>query len=83
MVPYLQEAGYGFDVESDRDWLLKLAALAGPSLTRLKDCVDLSRFFFTPTMEFADAAAEQLRKEGVARCHAGGARCFEESWGSG
>ncbi|NEP54280.1 MAG: glutamate--tRNA ligase, partial [Moorea sp. SIO3C2] len=66
MVPYLQDAGYGFDLEADRDWLLKLSALAGPSLTRLKDCVDLSRFFFTPTMEFADAAAEQLRKEGVA-----------------
>ncbi|MEO0867244.1 MAG: glutamate--tRNA ligase, partial [Cyanobacteria bacterium J06642_11] len=66
IVPYLEEAGYVFDVASDRGWLLKLAALAGPSLTRLKDCVELSRFFFTPTMEFADAAAEQLQKDGVA-----------------
>lgn len=45
--------------------MLKLAALAGPSLTRLKDCVDLSRFFFTPTMEFSEAAVEQLKKDGV------------------
>ncbi|ESA38371.1 glutamyl-trna synthetase [Leptolyngbya sp. Heron Island J] len=66
IVPYLHEAGYGFDREADRDWLLKLAALNGPSLTRLKDCVELSRFFFTPTMDFADAAAEQLKKDGVA-----------------
>ncbi|MEM6254625.1 MAG: glutamate--tRNA ligase [Cyanobacteria bacterium P01_D01_bin.156] len=66
MVPYLKEAGYDFDLTSDREWLLKLAALAGPSLTRLKDCVELSRFFFTPTMDFAEAAVEQLKKEGVA-----------------
>ncbi|WP_458789356.1 glutamate--tRNA ligase [Adonisia turfae] len=66
MTPYLKEAGYEFDTEADQDWLLKLAALAGPSLTRLKDCVDLSRFFFTPTMEFSEAAVAQLKKDGVA-----------------
>ncbi|MEM9805739.1 MAG: glutamate--tRNA ligase, partial [Cyanobacteria bacterium P01_D01_bin.56] len=66
MVPYLQDAGYEFDIVTDRDWLLKLATLAGPSLTRLKDCVELSRFFFSPTMAFADAAADQLKKDGVA-----------------
>ncbi|MEA5466025.1 glutamate--tRNA ligase [Leptothoe sp. PORK10 BA2] len=66
MEPYLKEAGYEFDLATDRDWLLKLAALAGPSLTRLKDCVELGRFFFAPTMDFADAAVEQLQKDGVA-----------------
>ncbi len=66
ILPYLQDAGYGFDEESDRNWLLKLSALVGPSLARLKDCIELSRFFFTPTMDFADAAVEQLKKEGVA-----------------
>ena len=66
IAPYLKEAGYEFDLATDRDWLLKLSALVGPSLTRLKDCVDLSRFFFTPTMQFADAAVEQLKKDGVA-----------------
>lgn len=65
VAPFLAEAGYEFDVEADRDWLLKLAALVGPSLTRLKDCVELSRFFFTPTMDFAEAAVEQLQKDGV------------------
>ena len=66
MVPYFKDAGYEFDLAADRDWLLTLATLAGPSLTRLTDCVELSRFFFTPTMEFSDAAVEQLKKEGVA-----------------
>ncbi|MEL7506542.1 MAG: glutamate--tRNA ligase [Cyanobacteria bacterium J06554_1] len=66
IAPYLEGAGYEFDMEADRDWLLKLSALVGPSLTRLKDCVELGRFFFTPTLDFAEAAAEQLKKDGVA-----------------
>ena len=66
IAPYLKEAGYEFEVMTDRPWLLKLSTLVGPSLTRLKDCVDLSRFFFTPTMQFANAAVEQLKKDGVA-----------------
>lgn len=66
IIPYLNSAGYTFNLEADRDWLLKLSVLVGPSLTRLKDCVDLSRFFFAPTMDVADAAVEQLRKDGVA-----------------
>lgn len=66
MTPYLKAAGYEFDVETDQAWLLSLASLAGPSLTRLNDCVDLSRFFFTPTMEFSEAAIGQLKKDGVA-----------------
>ena len=66
MVPYLKEAGYDFNEGADRDWLLQLAALVGPSLTRLKDCVDLSHFFFTPTLDFSPAATEQLQKDGVA-----------------
>ena len=66
IAPYLKEVGYEFDLAADRDWLLNLSALVGPSLTRLKDCVDLSRFFFTPTMQFADAAVDQLKKDGVA-----------------
>ncbi|NEP61958.1 MAG: glutamate--tRNA ligase [Symploca sp. SIO2G7] len=65
MTPYLVAAEYVFDQAVDRDWLIKLAVLIGPSLTRLQDCVDLSRFFFTPMMDYTHAAAEQLKKEGV------------------
>jgi glutamyl-tRNA synthetase len=70
VLPYLQRsAGYAIDpLESDRPWLLPLMALIGPSLTRLPDAVDLSRFFVTETVEFDEAAAKaQLKLEGRAR----------------
>lgn len=66
LVPYWQAAGYAFNLETDRPWLIELAALAGPSLTRLPDAVELSRFFFTKTVNYSEAAAKQLRQEGVA-----------------
>ena len=65
LIPYFQEAGYGFAPDTDRPWLLKLAAMIGPSLTRLKDCVEQSRFFFTPTVDYSDAATQQLGLDGV------------------
>ena len=66
LLPHWQAAGYALDAEADADWLLPLAGMIAPSLTRLKDCVDQGRFFFTPTMDFSDAAKDQLGKEGVA-----------------
>ena len=66
LVPYWQEAGYAFDLNVDREWLTALAALVGPSLTRLPDAVELSRFFFTETVEYSEAATKQLRQAGVA-----------------
>lgn len=66
LMPYWQEAGYGFDADRDRDWLLPLAAMIGPSLTRLQDCVELAHFFAQPTMAFSDKAKEQLEKDRVA-----------------
>ena len=65
LVSYWKEAGYEFDESADRDWLMPLITMVTPSLTRLKDCVEQGRFFFTPTMEFSEAAREQLGKEGV------------------
>ncbi|MEO0768746.1 MAG: glutamate--tRNA ligase [Cyanobacteria bacterium J06649_4] len=66
LMPYWQDAGYGFDAEADEDWLMPLVTMIGPSLTRLKDCVELGHFFATPTMDFSDKAKEQLGKDGVA-----------------
>jgi glutamyl-tRNA synthetase len=66
LVPHWQAAGYAFDPEGDRPWLLQLAALVGPSLTRLPDAVELSRFFFSPTVDYAEAAHKQLSQAGVA-----------------
>ncbi|MEL7068333.1 MAG: glutamate--tRNA ligase [Cyanobacteria bacterium J06581_3] len=65
LMPYWQAAGYGFDADTDKDWLLPLVSMIGPSLTRLKDCVELVHFFVTPTMEFSEKAKEQLGKDGV------------------
>ena len=64
LMPYWEEAGYGFDAEAD--WLKPLAAMIGPSLTRLRDCVDLARFFAAPTMDFSEKAIAQLQTKGVA-----------------
>ena len=66
LIPYWQEAQYAFDPQADRPWLESLAALVGPSLTRLPEAVDLSRFFFTPTVEFSQAAKAQVQQAGVA-----------------
>jgi glutamyl-tRNA synthetase len=65
VLPYFEEAGYAIDPEADRPWLLPLMALIGPSLTRLPDAVDQSRFFVTSTVEFADDAKAQLQLAGV------------------
>ncbi|MFK8184587.1 MAG: glutamate--tRNA ligase [Phormidesmis sp.] len=66
LMPYWQEAGYDFDAEANKDWLMPLATMIGPSLTRLKDCVELAHFFASPTLEFSEKAKEQLGKDGVA-----------------
>ncbi len=63
-LPYLQDA-YAIDAEADHSWLLLLVTLLGPSLTRLTDVVEQSRFFFTETVEFADDAKAQVQIDGV------------------
>ncbi len=66
LMPYWDEAGYGFDAEADKGWLMPLTAMIAPSLTRLKDCVELGHFFAEPTMDFSEKATEQLQKDCVA-----------------
>ncbi len=66
LIPYWQEAGYKFDPETDRAWLEQMAAVIGPSLTRLPEAVDMTRFFFTESVDFSAEAMDQMKKEGVA-----------------
>ncbi|HEY9735538.1 MAG TPA: glutamate--tRNA ligase [Trichocoleus sp.] len=66
LVPHWHEAGYSFDGERDRTWLLPLAALIGPSLTRLPDAVDQARFFFTETVPYSEDAKAQMQQPGAA-----------------
>lgn len=66
LIPYWQEAGFEFDPKSDRAWLEQMAAVIGPSLTRLPEAVDMTRIFFTESVEFSAEATEQMKKAGVA-----------------
>jgi glutamyl-tRNA synthetase len=65
LIPYWQEAGFEVDPTGDRAWLEQLTSLLGPSLTLLKDAVEMSRLFFT-AIEFTDEAKAQLQQEGSA-----------------
>ncbi|MGF1568847.1 MAG: glutamate--tRNA ligase [Nodosilinea sp.] len=66
VLPYLKDADYELDPVADETWLLPLMALLGPSLTRLTDAVEQSRFFVTPGVEFTDEAKAQVQLPGVA-----------------
>jgi glutamyl-tRNA synthetase len=66
LIPYWQVAGYEFDPVSDRAWLEQLVSLIGPSLTRLTDAVEMSRLFFTKSLDYSEDAAAQLQQEGAA-----------------
>jgi len=56
---------YNFDAETDRAWLIGLATLIGPSLTRLSDAVAESRLLLTPVANYNQEALSQLQLEGV------------------
>ncbi|HEY9601950.1 MAG TPA: glutamate--tRNA ligase [Allocoleopsis sp.] len=66
LIPYWQNAGFEFDPERDRAWLEQMAAVIGPSLTRLPEAVDMTRIFFTESVEFSAEAIDQLKKDGAA-----------------
>lgn len=65
LIPYWQSAGYALD-ESDRPWLERLTAVLAPSLVRLEDAVEMSKYLFVPDVGFTEPAVEQLKQEGVA-----------------
>lgn len=65
LIPYWQAAGYQFDFVSDRPWLEKISLVIGPSLTRLKDAVDMSWLYFTDSLTYSEDATHQLQQEGA------------------
>jgi glutamyl-tRNA synthetase len=65
LLPYWQEAGYNFDLEKEQDWLIELATLIAPSLTRLTDAVSESRLLLNPLANYNEEALTQLQLEGV------------------
>lgn len=66
LIPYWLAAGYEFDPVGDRAWLEQLASLIGASLTRLTDAVEMSRLFFTKSLDYSEDASAQLQQEGAA-----------------
>lgn len=64
LLPVWEAAGVPVD-QVDRSWLEQLAALIGPSLTRLNEAVEMSQYLFTPTVEFTADAAAQLQQAGA------------------
>jgi glutamyl-tRNA synthetase len=65
LIPYWQEAGYQFNLDREKDWLLQLIGLIAPSLTRLTDGVKETALFFTDGVTLAEDAQEFLTQEGV------------------
>ncbi|MEB3180000.1 MAG: glutamate--tRNA ligase [Nostocaceae cyanobacterium] len=64
LIPYWEEAGYTFDGGRNRAWLEQLTTLIGSSLTRLPDAVDMTKLFFTDTVEYSEEAKAQILQEG-------------------
>ncbi|MBE9222681.1 glutamate--tRNA ligase [Cyanobacterium stanieri LEGE 03274] len=65
LIPHWQEAGYQFDVETQKDWLLELTALISTSLTRLTDGVKETALFFASHITLSDEAKDFVSQEGV------------------
>lgn len=65
LIPYWQEAGYQFNLETERDWLLQITALIAPSLTRLTDAVKEVQLFFNELSTLNSEAQEFVAQEGV------------------
>ncbi|WP_414528292.1 glutamate--tRNA ligase [Nodularia chucula] len=66
IIPFWQAAGFTFGEGRERPWLEQLVTLLSQSLTRLVDAVEMSKPFFSATVELTAEATEQLQKEGSA-----------------
>ncbi len=60
LLPVWQQAGYTFDSEGDRPWLLLLTELLQPSLNTLQEAVSQAALFFVPEVTLDSEATAQL-----------------------
>ncbi|AFY95840.1 glutamate--tRNA ligase [Chamaesiphon minutus] len=65
LIPYWQAAGFKFDPDADRAWLLQLTSLIGASLARLDECVEISRTFFTDSVILNEEATAKVAQPGA------------------
>jgi glutamyl-tRNA synthetase len=66
LLPYWQGAGYTHAWEEERPWLEQIAALIGPSLTRLEDAVAMTHYLFVPEVGYSEDAQKRLHQAGSA-----------------
>jgi len=66
LIPYWQQAGYSLDPQADRAWLEQLTAVLAPSLARLDEAVEMSRYLFIADVGLTEAAIAQLQQPGAA-----------------
>jgi glutamyl-tRNA synthetase len=66
LIPQWQQAGYEFDPEQDRSWLVQLTQIIAPSLTRLPDAIKESRLLFGNAITFDEKGLAQIQQDGVA-----------------
>ncbi|BAU10448.1 glutamyl-tRNA synthetase GltX [Leptolyngbya sp. NIES-3755] len=64
LIPIWKSAGYVFDENIDRAWLEQVTALVAPSLSRLNEAVEMTRYLFQP-LEFTDDAKAQMQQDGA------------------
>lgn len=65
LIPYWQEAGYPAEVLELRPWLEQVTELVKPSLARLEDAVEMTRYLFL-AIDFSEEAKTQLQQAGSA-----------------
>ncbi|WP_316427481.1 glutamate--tRNA ligase family protein [Leptolyngbya boryana] len=65
LIPVWKSAGYEFDAERDRAWLEQITALVAPSLARLNEAADMTRYLFQ-SLDYTDDAKAQMQQDGAA-----------------
>ncbi|WP_414546536.1 glutamate--tRNA ligase [Nostoc sp. CCY0012] len=66
VIPEWQAAGFTFTGGRERPWLEQLVTLMSQSLARLTDAVEMSKLFFSETVELTEEGSQQLQQEGSA-----------------
>ncbi|MGG6270260.1 glutamate--tRNA ligase [Leptolyngbya sp. AN03gr2] len=64
LIPVWKSAGYVFDEKSDRAWLEQVTTLVAPSLSRLNEAIEMTRYLFQP-VEFTEDAKAHMQQEGA------------------
>jgi glutamyl-tRNA synthetase len=67
LIPFWSEAGFDREInwQEQRDWLLEVVKLIAPSLTRLTDAVEMTRYLFESELKYTDEAIAVLQPEAV------------------